>query len=281
MSPTDRDASRTALGVAALRAAHQVLDQKPLILEDPVALRLLDPGALERLRGREAELQRPAARGLRSHVVLRSRYAEDQLAEAVAGGLRQFVVLGAGLDTFAYRQPGWAHGLKILEVDHPASQRAKRDRLVSAGVPLPPNLEFVPIDFEHESLEQGLARSGFDADQPSFFSWLGVTMYLTEDAVDAVFRFVGGLPAGSAMVFTFAQPGDPSPESAPTLAEMAAAVGEPWLTRFTPEQLRPKLHDAGFGQISFLLPEAAASYFHGRPDGLPAPRRVNTALAKV
>lgn len=277
----ERGSSNTALGVAALRAAHQVLDAEPRILEDPIAVRLLDEGILERMRQKPAFYQSPGVRGLRSHVVLRSRFAEDALARAAARGVAQYVVLGAGLDTFAYRQPGWARSLSILEVDHPASQRAKRERLATAGVELPSNLEFAPIDFELDSLESGLARSGFDPARPAFFSWLGVTMYLTEPAIDAVFRYVAGLPAGSALAFTFAPPEEVRAPGSPSLSAMAAAVGEPWLTRFTPEQLEPKLRGFGFSRVAFLSPADAAPHFEGRSDRLPPPRRTTIALAEV
>src|SRR6185295_7352687 len=121
--------------------------------------------------------------------------------------------------------------LQLFEVDHPASQRAKRERLAAAGVALPPNLTFVPIDFEHVTIEQGLAASPFDRTRPAFFSWLGVTMYLTEDAIDAVLRFVASLPRGSELVLTFAHP-DPPDSPGGRLAAAAAALGEPWLSRF-------------------------------------------------
>lgn len=279
MDGIQRDASRTALGVAALRAAHQVLDQKPLILEDPVALRLLDPGALEHLREKTVELQSPGARGLRSHVVLRSRFAEDCLKACVASGNSQYVILGAGLDTFAYRQPSWARNLRIFEVDHPASQEAKRARLGAGGIDLPLNLAFVPVDFESASLQMGLEAASVEFTQPAFFSWLGVTMYLTDEAIDATLRFVAGFPSGSGLVLTFAQPSEPGLDD---LADKAAAAGEPWITRLTPSQMEAKLHLAGFSRVSFLEPkEATARYYQGRGDGLPPPRRINTVLAEV
>jgi methyltransferase (TIGR00027 family) len=276
MDGAARDASRTALGVAALRAAHQVLDQQPLILEDPVAIRLLDPGALQHIRGKEAELQGPSARGLRSHVVLRSRFTEDHLRERAEAGVSQYVILGAGLDTFAYRQPSWARGLSVFEVDHPATQEAKRMRLHAGGLECPPNLAFAPVDFESSSLREGLQAAGLDFTRPAFFSWLGVTMYLTEEAIDATLRFAAAFPAGSGMVLTFAQP------EGSGLADLAAAAGEPWITRFTPLGMETKLRETGFSRVAFLEPEeAAARYYQDRSDGLPPPRRISTALAEV
>jgi methyltransferase (TIGR00027 family) len=281
MAGSDREASKTALGVAALRAAHRLVDREPWLLDDPIAIRLLEPSAASRLEDSE-RIQHPLARGLRSHVLLRSRYTEDRLEEAVAAGVRQCVLLGAGFDTFAYRQPSWASILRIFEVDHPASQAAKQDRVRAAGLETPPNLVHAPIDFESVSLEDGLRKVGFDADAPAFFSWLGVTMYLTRPAIETVLRFVGGLPAGSRMALTFAQPETEEDRGAATLADLAASAGEPWLTRFAPEELEDELRRAGFPSIHILSPEEAfARYYQGRADALPPPRRASMAHAEV
>ena len=281
MAEEVREASRTALGVAALRAAHRILDAEPWILDDPIAIRLLDPDPATKLH-ESVRLQQPLARALRSHVLLRSRIAEDRLEAAVAEGLNQCVILGAGYDTFAYRQPAWARGLRIFEVDHPASQATKLERVRRAGLEAPPNLVHAPIDFERTSLEEGLRRAGFDADDLAFFSWLGVTMYLTLPAIEAVFRFVGALPAGSRMVLTFAQPEQEEDRGPSSLADLAASVGEPWLTRFTPGELTASLRRAGFRAVHILAPEEARDrYYAGRADGLPAPRRASIAYAEV
>jgi methyltransferase (TIGR00027 family) len=278
---TERSASNTAVGVAYLRAAHQLIDAAPRLLDDPVILRLLGDGAEARLRDGEAQLQSTLWRALRSHVVLRSRFAEDSLADAVARGVRQYVVLGAGLDTFALRQPAWAHDLRVFEVDQPATQTAKRGGIAQAGLTVPPNVTFVPLDFEHVSLADGLAAGGVDLARPVFFSWLGVTMYLTAPAIDAVFRTVAALPSGTEIVLTFAQP-DADGEAAHAFAESAAAVGEPWLSYFTPEELEARLRGAGFTSVRFLTPaEAAARYYQHRPDGLLPPRRTAIAAARV
>jgi methyltransferase (TIGR00027 family) len=280
--------SRTALGVAWLRAAHQLLDPPPRILEDPAAVALFGTGAEEKLRYDSARLQTPGARGLRAHVLLRSHYAEDRLERAVARGVRQYVVLGAGYDTFIVRQPAWARELRITEVDRPAIQEGKRERLAEVGLAVPGNVTFLSMDFETETLAEGLRRGGVLRSEPAFFSWLGVTMYLTEPAIDAVLATVASFPPGSEIVLTFAQPGDPSRgrEDAgespprPTLAERAAAVGEPWLSYFTPEALERKLRGAGFRSVEFLTPEAAAAtYFHGPPGSLTPPRRASIVSA--
>jgi methyltransferase (TIGR00027 family) len=273
----ERDASSTAVGVAWLRAAHQVIDAEPRILDDPIALPLLGR-APSFVRSRAAELDEPSVRALRAHVLVRSRFAEDRLRAAVERGIAHYVLLGAGLDTFAFRQPHWARSLEIFELDHAASQSAKRERMSAASIAIPPNVHFVAVDFESEPLDLAFRRAGIPLDAPIFFSWLGVTMYLTESAIDDVLRFVAARPRGSEIVFTFAPPragGHP-------LAERAASVGERWLTYFEPDALERKLASLGFSSIEFLTPELAARlYFADRGDGLPAPRRTTVVSAIV
>ena len=278
----ERAASNTAVGVAWLAAAHQVLDAAPRILDDPIIGGLM--GATpEAIREREPRLESPGARLLRAHVVTRTRYAEDRLAAAYALGVRQYVVLGAGMDTFAYRQPAWAAGLRVFEVDQPGTQAVKRQRVTSAGVPVPDNLSYVPIDFEAESLADGLRRGGVQLDRPTFFAWLGVTMYLTESAIDAVLETVAAFPRSSEIVFTFAQPRSADDaRGEPTLAERAAAIGEPWVTFFDPPALQQKLVALGYETVRFLTPaETTALYFQHRADGLIPPRRTSIVSATV
>jgi methyltransferase (TIGR00027 family) len=273
------------MGVAFLRAVHQVIDSKPPILDDPVVLRLFDQATLAKVLEHPDRFQSPQARALRAHVVLRSRFAEECLANAAFTGTRQLVMLGAGFDTFAFRQPEWAHSLQIFEIDQHATQDAKRERLTAAGIPTAANLRFVAIDFETESLRDCMIRGGINPGERTFFSWLGVTMYLTEEAIDATFRVVADFPRGSEIVFTFAQPKSKLTSlfsRTPSLAERAAAVGEPWLTYMTPREQRQKLSGFGFSEISFLSPEEAdLRYFRGRADGLPAPRRASICAAIV
>lgn len=287
---SERHASRTALGVAFLRAVHQLLDTRPLILDDPVALALIGPSGEESIREHADGFQTPGARALRTHVVIRSRFAEDRLALAVGRGVTQCVILGAGYDTFAFRQPEWARALRITEVDHPATQELKRAQLASVGIETPANVRFAAVDFERESLEDGLRRHGIAFDEPTFFSWLGVTMYLTSEAVDAVFRTVASFPASSEIVFTFAQPPVPDDlsgdvdgslaERAPTFAERAASIGEPWLTYMKPDAILEKLHAFGFASVEFLTgADAMWWYVRGRADALPAPSRTTVASA--
>jgi methyltransferase (TIGR00027 family) len=246
-------------------------------------VRLLSPEAIARLKEHPEQVQTPSARRLRAHVVLRSRFAEDRLAAAVERGVRQYVLLGAGFDTFALRQPAWARQLTIVEIDQPATQGAKRARLADLGIVAPSNVVYHAVDFETTTLRDALPAAGVDVNAPVFFSWLGVTMYLTEDAIDQVLRTVGQLPRGTEIVLTFATPPDPLEEPARlTFAQRAAEVGEPWITFFTPEALEERLRSFGFTTVTFLTPEVARErYFSHRADGLEAPRRVSVVSAVV
>lgn len=276
----ERDASLTARGVAALRAAHLLLDESPPILDDSVIVRLLGPIYESYIRAEPERYQSPPARGLRSHVVLRSRVAEDALRDAAARGIEQYVLLGAGLDTFAYRQPAWAEGLRIIEVDHPSSQADKRRLLRVAEMVLPPNVSYADVDFEHETLAQGLRRCGVAFDRPTFFSWLGVTMYLSREAIDATLATVASFARGSEIVLTFAQPS--APDDLRIVAERAAALGEPWLSYFEPAEIEAVLRAHGFSDVRFLTREAAIrQYYASRRDGLSAPRRISIVTVTV
>lgn len=272
---TDRSLSKTAFGAAYIRAAHQKID-RPLILDDPVIEPLLMTTEAYRALEREQFYQLPSWELLRSRVALRSRYAEDRLAEAAGRGVAQYVLLGAGLDTFAYRQPAWASALRIFEVDQPATQQIKRALLAKAGIAPPPNLTFVAADFERQTLGEILGGQGVAADQPTFFSWLGVTMYLHEEAIDAVLRTVAAYPAGSEIVLTFSHPEHLDSE----LQQRTSAAGEPWVSTFTPEQMGAKLRGAGFAQVHFLSPEEAERrYYQGHT--LPVPRPASLVSAVV
>lgn len=260
--------SRTSFRVALRRAAHQVLDVPP-IFQDPLALAIVGVDG-ETLRS-DPKSRGRTSRALRVFLAVRSRYAEDGLACAVGTGARQYVVLGAGLDTFAYRNP--YSRLRVFEVDHPATQGWKRERLEAAGISIPEAMTFAPVDFESQTLSEGLARAGFQTDQKAFFSWLGVVPYLTRSAVMETFRFVGSLPAGSEIVFDYAIP----PETMNlvqrlafnALAERVAAAGEPFQTFFKPAKLMDELRRMGFGSFEDLGgKEINARYFAGRADGL-------------
>jgi methyltransferase (TIGR00027 family) len=258
--------SQTALRVAIRRAAHQLMEQ-PRILDDPIVVRLI---GTERPRDLERAMHK-VARDFRLFMAARSRYAEDQLAAAVQGGVSQYVVLGAGLDTFAYRNPFPA--LQVFEVDFPATQIWKRARLDEAEIALPPNLTFVPLDFEHKTLASGLAEAGFDAGKPAFFGWLGVAPYLTLDAFRATLETIARLPAGSGVSFDYAfSPETLSPQRRrvfDALAARLAAAGEPFRLFFTPEQLEQELLHAGFQRLEQIdTDQLNELYFKNRADGL-------------
>jgi methyltransferase (TIGR00027 family) len=271
-----RKASDTAALTAVLRAAHQLVDAEPRILDDPIAVGLVDEATPERIAARRDALLSPGLLIPRAAVLLRTRYAEDLLAEAVARGVHQFVVLGAGLDTFAFRQPGFARPLQIYEVDHPATQAWKRERLAAVGLTAPDNLRWASIDFEQQTLAAGLRDAGFDASRPAFFSWLGVTQYLTIPAIEATLEVIAALPSPSTVVLSFMLPEiDLPPEEAAAaraVADEAAARGEAWLTRFRPWEIGDRLRRLGFAEVVHLTPQQAGRrYFAGRRDGLKAP----------
>jgi methyltransferase (TIGR00027 family) len=272
---SQKTASRTALATAYMRATHQLLDPPPRVLEDPAAVAVLGPGAEQSIQESAARAQTPENRALRAHMVLRSRFAEDRLATAVARGVTQYVILGAGFDTFAVRQPAWARNLRILEVDHAGTQQLKRSHLTAAGLTVPPNAGFATIDFERESLRDGLVRHAISPTQRTFFSWLGVTMYLREDAIDAVLRSVAEFPAGSEIVLTFASASN-TPQA---VADRAAEAGEPWLSFFEPEEMQDKLRGAGFTRVELLTPLVARSRYFDAPTSLPTPVRTTIVAA--
>jgi methyltransferase (TIGR00027 family) len=259
-------ASKTALGVAIRRAAHQLAD-KPPVLDDPIALRLVGEG-YPRLMERALH---PVGRDFRGFMAARSRYAEDRLAEAVARGVTQYVVLGAGLDTFAYRNPFPA--LRVFEVDFPATQVWKRTMLEEAAIALPSNLVFVALDFEHQTLAEGLTQAGLDLQKPTFFGWLGVVPYLTLEAFRATLSVVAQMPAGSAVSFDYAvDPETLSPigrVAFDRLAERVAAAGEPFRLFFTPQTLDAELRRAGLQRVEQVdSARLNTLYFDNRADGL-------------
>ena len=201
----------------------------------------------------------------------RSRYAEDELARAVAHGVTQYVILGAGLDTFAYRNPH--PGLRVFEVDHPATQAWKREQLQAAGIPIPPSLTFVPIDFEQQTLEAGLEHSGFDTNAAAFFSWLGVTPYLTHEACMTTLCADRQNACGQRSSFRFRRRSD-APQSRPKAGARRALETRGRSRRAFPAILRPRklqdeLKSLGFRRTEFLQGEQInARYFKDRADGL-------------
>jgi methyltransferase (TIGR00027 family) len=270
--------SFTAQRVAMHRAAHQLLDH-PQVFEDPLAIAILGEDAV-RLKSQMDRFDTAGARLMRAFVAARSRYAEDELTVAIKRGTTQYVVLGAGLDTYAYR--GGHSELRVFEVDHPATQSWKRARLETEGIAIPTSLTFVATDFEEQTLSAALQSAGFQRDKISFFSWLGVTPYLTVTSVLATLAFIGSLPVGSGVLLDYAierSSLDSAQQMAmDALASRVAKAGEPFRLFLKPRALEQMLKAAGFRHIEDLGPaEIDARYLAGRTDGL----RVATGLAHI
>jgi methyltransferase (TIGR00027 family) len=269
----DARPSRTAMRVAMRRAAHQLFDAPPLVLDDPVAVPIIGPEAVAKVSASAAKQRGRIARSARAFMVARSRFAEDALARAVARGTGQFVILGAGLDTFAYRNPYPEGTLRVFEVDHPATQAWKRRKLATASIAVPASVTYVPVDFERDALADRLAAAGFDASRSAFFSWLGVTMYLTGEAFASTLTLVAGSGAGGGVAFDY---GAARSHLAWTdrialawLSRRVASAGEPFRTFFEPDVLVARLQHLGFARIEDLgRDEINARYFAGRADGL-------------
>lgn len=269
-----RSPSQTAIGVATLRVVHRWLDGDPKIVDDPVTERLLGAGARERILDNPAEFLTAVSSGLRAHVLARSRFAEERLAEAVGRGVRDYLLIGAGLDTFAYRQPEWARDLRILELDHPATQLWKRQRLEEGGIPIPANVRYLSADLESDDVAGVLLGAEVDPSRPLFMSCLGVLIYLRPETTRAVLEFAGSRAEGSELVLTYS-----TRDHNEHLAARAAAAGEPWLSEFDPDEWRGLLRDAGFATVGLIEADwVAKRYFRGRNDGLSAPRRGSLAF---
>jgi len=266
-------ASATAQRVAMLRAAHQLLDD-PKVFDDPLALRIIGKESASALQADPRQLEdNPLSSYLRAFVAARSRYAEDELARGIRGGARQYVILGAGYDTFAYRNPYPEGVLQVFEVDHPTTQTRKQERLKEIGIPPPSDLTFAPVDFETQTLVEGLRAAGYDPGKCTFFSWLGVTTYLMPEAVMAALRFIASAPAGSGVVFDYMiSPSLLNPAQRlrfDALARRVAADGEPWKAFFDPGLLTRDLRTMGFRYAEDKGPEEInARYFKNRKDGL-------------
>jgi methyltransferase (TIGR00027 family) len=260
--------SRTAHRVALRRAGHQLWD-KPRVFDDPVALKIIGRKAAAELENEPPDLS--AFRHLRAFLVARSRFAEDHLAASVALGVKQYVVLGAGLDTFAYRNP--FSDLQVFEVDFPATQVWKRGLLEAEGIAIPATLTFAPVDFERDTLAAGLANAGFKANEPAFFSWLGVTPYLAEETVLATLRWIAASCKQNGVAFDYAVPRESlsflNRMTFDSLSARVAAAGEPFVGFFHPKKLAQELREMGFRHIEDLgAEETNARYFAGRADGL-------------
>jgi methyltransferase (TIGR00027 family) len=269
--------SRTMLRPAVTRAAHQLID-RPLILNDPVVVGLVPEATEQAILTAVETHRRPAALQHRAMFTLRSRFAEDRLASAAARGVRQYVMLGAGLETFPWRQPEFARDMRIFFSDHPATLSWTKDRFRERGLVAPSNLTFVPADLKERRLEQRLADCGFERGAPSFVSILGVIPYLEAASIDSMFGFFASLPKESEAVFSFAVPdddldGDDLDERRADVS-LSEGMGELWLTRVRPAEMIAWVRRFEFSDVFHLTPDLAQRrYFSQREDGLRAPRR--------
>lgn len=259
-------ASQTAVKVAIRRAAHQLVDQPP-VLDDPIAVALVGDGYARDME----RAMHSVARDFRAFMSARSRCLEDRLAEAIGKGILQYVLIGAGLDTFAYRNPH--RGLQVFEVDFPATQELKQSMLAEAGIEAPENVHYVALDLEHKTLGDSLREAGVRPDLPVFFGWLGVVPYLTAAACRATLRAMAEWPQGTEVGLDYAFPPETlSPARRrvfDTLAGRVAAAGEPFRLFFTPDQMEQELHAAGFNHVEQVgTARLNAMYFDGRADGL-------------
>jgi len=300
----------TGLYAATQRAAHQFLDHPPKIFEDPLALRIIGAEAESKLRRNPAQFQNPLERELRALMVVRNRFAEDELARSIQRGVRQYVILGAGLDTFAYRKSFPL--LRVFEVDHPATQVEKHSYLEKAAIPIPGSVTFVSVHFERQMMIDALGQSGFKSNELTFISWLGVVRYLSPEAfISVVTSIVSSMRPGSEVVFDFS--------TAPSLLQMFRGQALPGHTEFLFESssspsflerlrepvyrrivkhmaskndLRPTYYDPasltsdlkriGFADVQLLGPtEMNARYCNHRTDGLQVPPNFFLVKARV
>ncbi|MFC8914810.1 class I SAM-dependent methyltransferase [Streptomyces sp. NPDC057116] len=261
----------TALRVALWRALHLRVDAPPHVLEDEIGLRLAAPGDAWCHR---PDMERRATGRMRASIVARARFLDDLVVERARRGVTQYVVLGAGLDTFAQRRPEIASGMRVFEVDRPGPQAWKRQRLTELGFDLPDWLRFVPVDFEAgRSWWERLSAAGFDPGRPAVVASTGVTMYLTKDATAATLRQVARLAPGSTLATTFMLPLDlVAPDERPLLEATEAsarAAGTPFLSFFSPPEMRALARESGFREVRHVSAASLARlYFAGRTDGL-------------
>ncbi|NMN93802.1 class I SAM-dependent methyltransferase [Antrihabitans stalactiti] len=294
----ENEPSRTALTTAYARAYHQIAD-RPTILTDPLAARLLGVTADELAELGQPTGDNPGAglgvlqvgvtdRPRRLFFAARSRFAEDRVAEAAAAGARQVVILGAGLDTFAFRNPH--AGLRVFEVDHPATQAWKRERLTVSGIDQPEGLTFVPVDFETDTLATQLETAGFSRTEAAVFVWLGVVFYLTPDAARATLEYVAGQPGPVEVIFDYLQSANTDQDRAQMQVRenRAAAVGEPWFSYFTPDGIAAQLRALGFADIEdHSATDLIAGYldgsaeFEGEPQALRPVRIVRASRGQA
>lgn len=271
----------TAVRVALWRAMHLQVDTPPHVLEDEIGMRLAAPDSNWRSR---PDMHPEGTRPFRASILARARFLEDLVLEEASHDLRQYVLLGAGLDTFAQRRPEIASRLKIFEVDQPGPQAWKQQRLIELGFGIPDWLRLVPVDFEAgDSWWKQLTAAGFDPHLPAVVASTGVSMYLTRDAIMATLRQVAALAPGSTLVMTFLLPlelADPAVQPGLQMAEKGArASGTPFISFFTPPEMLAMARDAGFRQTRHISADALAQrYFANRTDGLRPPANTEELL---
>jgi methyltransferase (TIGR00027 family) len=263
----------TAVRVALWRALHVLEDAPPHVLDDQLGLALVAPEDDWRSRRDMSAFTRP----FRASIVARARFVEDHVEQQLSQGVAQYVILGAGLDTFAQRRPDVASRLDLFEVDQPRTQAWKRQRLAQLGLASPASLRFVPVDFERgEAWLESILAAGFAAERPAIVASMGVSMYLTHEAIEATLRAAASLARGSTFVMSFMLPIELAEPSVRPGIEAAArgarAAGTPWLSFFTPETMLALAKQAGFSEVEHVSADAlSARYFAGREDGLRLP----------
>jgi methyltransferase (TIGR00027 family) len=305
----DATASRTALGVSLVRAVHARTDPDPVIVDDwgerlvpawardafiEMALAQLAPEERARIQERAPETilaQYFPRQDMYGNVVMRARWAEDALADAVADGVRQYVILGAGFDSFALRRPAFAEGLDIIEVDHPATQDLKREQLRATGIGEPAGVRFIAADFTRETLGEVLSRAGLDREKRVFFSWLGVVSYLTREENHASLRAMAECAPGSLVAFSYLNQSifapniaadRPEGETMSYAAGIVRKLGEPFVSGFDPDLLPDELDTLGWELIEDLNgPGLAERYGRVGARALPTATASRFALARV
>lgn len=273
----------TAVRTALWRALHVEIDSPPHVFKDEVGLKLVAPSHEWRNRPDMSSFTRP----FRASIVARARFVEDLVTEQVARGIGQYVILGAGLDTFAQRRPGLASRLLVFEIDQPGPQEWKRQRLVDLGLGIPSFLRLVPVDFEAgDTWWERLVTSGFDSSRPAVVASTGVSMYLTKEAIAATLRRVAALATGSTFAMSFMLPielVDPEVRfGVERAAEGARASGTPFISFFTPTDMLALARDAGFKEVQHVSAAMLAQrYFAGRTDGLRPPDNSEELLVAI
>jgi methyltransferase (TIGR00027 family) len=270
----------TAVRVALWRALHVEVDSPPHVLEDEVGLKLVAPD--EGWRGRPD--MSPFTRPFRASIVARARFIEDLVVQQAARGVGQYVILGAGLDTFAQRRPELAARLLVFEIDRPGPQAWKRQRLIDVGLGIPSFLRLVPVDFESgDAWWERLAAAGFHPGLPAVVASTGVSMYLTKEAIVATLRQVAALAPGSTLAMSFLLPIElTDPEVRPGMERAAAgarASGTPFISFFTPAEMLALAREAGFREVQHVSAATLAErYFANRTDGLRPPNNSEELL---